>query len=626
MLDRLVGLETEYATLIQSPADQAQPPSRREIYAALCLQISRRLPTARGRYDSDTLFLANGGAFSLESSPARLHLPGGLIEGATAEVRSPSQVVQCQRAQDRLIAESAAQCGIPGRVRIIKNSCDANGHVYGCQENYSAPVAEGIWLWGYWGLMGLVLPLAMVYWMVCLSVLAAELAAVIISRPLIQGWKKIRSRNRSPNETPTDNAAESTEADLEDDQEESAGQEESWSIPLPGWLLTATAMMLRIVSLPAAAMLYLTIRTTAFRRQRKYLTTFLVSRVVLTGAGHVDRGNRFRLSSKAMAIDSVAGFGGYWGERPIFVFHHWLQQLCGRSLLSRRSLVEMFYRRQRLQIGLSDSNVSDTAEFLKVGTTSLVLDMIESGGGEDLPRLKRPVPALHRITADWDLVARVPTTRGELSGLEIQRAYWRACHRYVAQQDVADDHEAWTVLRRWEEVLDALTLFRSTLIDPRPALGHIDWLTKKWMLDRLDDSIVPPEPLSSAEEPSTADPAVATTASTPPTSPTSPAIGRAAKSAAKRWAARKKVDIRYHELSPDSYFSRLLEVAPEAAAADAAAIELALRMPPPGTPAVRRAQLIREFSGGPEPLTVDWSHVVIGSGRSRRVVSVQHSR
>lgn len=596
MLQRLIGLETEYATMVRSPRDQAQPPSRKRVYEAVCQQIGRNIPTARGRYDTDTMFLANGGAFSLETAALKLDKPGGLIEGATAETRSPSRLVECQRAQDRLIAEAAASCEIPGDVRIFKNSCDAQGHIYGCQENYSATVASGPMLLVYWGLLSLVLPFAMLYWTVCIAVLSLEMSLMLASRGCQLAWRfalgwlwptrraaRIAAVAAEPTR-PLENAA-------------AADPESTYSShPLPTRLLAITAVGLRVVNLPTALLLYGIAKTVAFRRQRKYLTAFLISRVVITGAGHVDRQNRYRLSSKAMAINTVTGFGGYWNERPIFVFHHWLQQLCGRSLLSRRSVTELFRRSQRLQIGLSDSNVSDTAEFLKVGTTSLVLDLIEAGRGRELPRLLKPIEALHRITSDWDLIARVKTTQGELSGLDIQRRYFQACRRFVSAQSLPADHEAHQVLERWEQALEALAAFRSSAVDPRPALGHIDWLTKKWMLDHLEDQqpAMLPQPAAVSGQSLLAQ-------------------------RTQRWAARKKIDIRYHELSEDGYFARLRCSAPELCLVDPAGIEFALRLPPSGSPASRRGQLIREFAGGAESLAVDWSHVVIGTGRERRV-------
>ena len=597
MLDRLIGLETEYATIVRSPKDQGEPPTRRAVYEAICDQITKRLPVARGRYDADAIFLANGGAFSMETSPNRLEMPGGLIEGATPEARSPKVLVQCQRAQDRLIAEAAKNCEIPGCVTIVKNSCDAHGHVYGCQENYSAAVARGPMLIVYWLGMALVMIPACLYWAACISLLAIEMAALIAVRAPWRAFRYVTGR----------------------DSAEQADQLGTLTDPLPPFMLTATAVALRVISMPAAAALYLVARFIAFRQQRQHLTAFLVSRVVLTGAGYVDRANRFRLSGKAMAIDTVTGFGGYLGERPIYVFHHWLQQLCGRSLLSSRSIVELFKQKQRLQIGLSDSNISDTAEYLKVATTSLVLDMIEAGYARKLPQLKRPIESLHRICSDWNLITRVETCCGEMSGLDIQRAYLRACRAYVNdfasaegaglnQRSDVRQAEAHEVLRRWEEVLDCLAAFRALDSQIRPSLGHVDWLTKKWMLDCLDEkpeaNLVPD-----------------------PVAPEAPIPGDSQDDAAKmvkrsqRWAARKKVDIRYHELSDEGYFSKLKCIAPQLCSVSPEAIELALRMPPTGSPASRRGHLIREFSGGLEFVEVDWSHVVIGTGKSRRIVN-----
>lgn len=596
MLKRLMGLETEYATLVRSPVDQASAPTRREVYEAVCAEVALRMPTARGRYDADTLFLANGGALSLESSPARHDQPGGLIEGATPETTSPSRLVECQRAQDQLIAEAASSCAIPGTVRIFKNSCDAHGHVYGCQENYSAVVARGPWLLIYWCMMGMVLPLAMVYWGACLGVLALELGLVLGVRCLRLGWGRVWSGRGIVRDEEVWGGADGPDVDsASNDTGDNAGERP----PVPMVMLRGTAWVLRLVNLPTALLLQWIATSIAFRRQRKYLTAFLVSRVVVTGAGHVDRDNRYQLSSKAMVTNSVTGVGSYFSQRPVFVFQHWLQQVCGRSLLSVRAFAQLFHRRQRLQIALSDSNVSDTAEFLKVGVTALVLDMIEAGRVERLPKLRRPIRALHQIASDWNLVTRVETDQGDMSGLDIQRRYLKACQGFVASAELAEDHEAHEVMRRWEAALDALGVFRSSAVDPRPALGHIDWLTKKWMLDRLDERAAE---LDRSQNDATC--------AQPP------------RDKMQRWAARKKVDIRYHELCEDGYFARLRGASPEVCSVDPAGIDAALRLPPSGSPASRRGQLIREFADGKEQVAVDWSHVVIGTGKDRRVVSL----
>jgi proteasome accessory factor A len=288
------------------------------------------------------------------------------------------------------------------------------------------------------------------------------------------------------------------------------------------------------------------------------------------------------LSTKGRAIDQIVGWGSYRGERPIYVFRHWLEQLCDPSMHTFQATVALWKRRQRLQIGLSDSNAADWAEYLKVGATSLVLDLIEAGGGEGLPRLKRPLAALRRIGGDWNLVVDVPTDRGPMSALRIQTAYYEACRRFVEAHPHGHDAEARKVLRVWKASLDAAAAFRRDATAIEPALGRLDWLTKRWMLDQL--------------------------------------------SADASWETRKKVDLRYHELTAEGYFRRLSEAIPAAWLADEAAVSRAYRLPPRDSPAGRRGYLVREFGGCDDSLRVSWSQVVIGHGRHRRVVDLHDDR
>ena len=200
---------------------------------------------------------------------------------------------------------------------------------------------------------------------------------------------------------------------------------------LPRWLSSPSLFMLRCVHLPTVIVLRFVVRHIAFRRQRRHLTAFLISRVVLCGTGTLNTDGTYHVSAKAMAIDSLADMGGFNGEKPIFVFGHWLGQFCAKSFYSLASTKQMFGRTQRLQIGLSDSNLSDLAEYVKVGSVSLLLDMIESGSHQKLPKLKSPLHALGRIAGDWHLVSRVATSHGEMSALEIQKKYLAAAESYV---------------------------------------------------------------------------------------------------------------------------------------------------------------------------------------------------
>jgi proteasome accessory factor A len=74
------------------------------------------------------------------------------------------------------------------------------------------------------------------------------------------------------------------------------------------------------------------------------------------------------------------------------------------------------------------------------------------------------------------------------------------------------------------------------------------------------------------------------------------------------WPIRKKIDIRYHELSDLGYHRKLVELVELAPVARPEEVAVARRAPPKHTRASRRGNLIREFSTGDAELEVDWHH------------------
>ena len=554
LISRLVGMETEYATLIinQDNSRHADLPASHSIYTAICDAIRRDQPTAVGLFDAEQMFLASGGAVTFESHPSMHATPGGLIEIATPEVRSPSELLACQRSIDLLVQDAAANIDLDIDLRILKNSSDALGHVYGCQENYETVVASGIWLLIYRVSVCLLWLLQAVCLLASLPILGLILVIVLVFRFFKGGlWQFVRDPN------------------------------EMFEL-VPRWLSGLMIGALRWIHMPTVIALRFVARHIAFRSQRKYLTSFLVSRVALTGSGDLDHDGLYRLSAKAMATDSLADMGGFRGERPIFVYGHWLGQFCARSFLSLGSTIQMFRKRQRLQIGLSDSSLSDLSEYVKVGSVSLLLDMIENCHTKGLPILKHPVDALHRIGSDWNLVSRVATNRGGMSAIDIQKAYIKTARQFVDSVSGNYRGEAPLVLRRWQELLDCVVEFRRDANAVQESLGRVDWLTKRWMIDQLGNSAV--------------------------------------------WTEKKKVDLRYHELSSDGYFSQLQESRPELKLVDEEQIFRRRRSPPPGSPAARRGWLIREFAGGEESLQAEWTHAVIGQGRKRRRIEFAQTK
>ncbi|MCG8650945.1 MAG: proteasome accessory factor PafA2 family protein, partial [Pirellulales bacterium] len=385
-MSRLIGLETEYATLVADRQDLERddlPPSHM-VYVQICEAIRRDQPTVAGLFDSEQMFLASGGAVTFESHPALHALPGGLVEIATPEVRSPDELLACQRSIDALAADAAADSETSFDLRVLKNSSDALGHVYGCHENYEAEVASGLGLF--------------VYRMFVLLLWCMQIISLVVSLPLmgliflcVMCCRFFKGELWSLSKEPRD-------------------MFES----VPDWMTVVMIWLLRAVHFPTVLVLRFVARHVAFRTQRKYLTAMLASRVALCGSGNLDHDGRYQMSAKAMAIDAVADIGGFRGERPIFVYGHWLGQFSAKSFLSLTATRQMLRRRQRLQIGLSDSNLADLAEYVKVGSVSLLLDMIEAGATEGLPLLRQSLHSLRRLASDWNLISRVPTSRGEM--------------------------------------------------------------------------------------------------------------------------------------------------------------------------------------------------------------------
>ena len=162
-----------------------------------------------------------------------------------------------------------------------------------------------------------------------------------------------------------------------------------------------------------------------------------------------------------------------------------------------------------------------------------------------------------------------------------RRKYHRAAEAFVSETPKTWHGEANLVLSRWDEILEAIVAFRKDAGDLDFAIGRVDWLTKRWMIDELGQD---------------AD-----------------------------WSARKKVDLRYHELSVDGYYVQLMEAYPELQLVDQDQIDRRRRSPPPSSPAARRGWLIREFANSDERLQAEWSHAMVGRGRNRRRVDFSES-
>jgi hypothetical protein len=559
---RLVGLETEYAIRFRSDDSSAPVPSKFRLFESIVATLRRRIPTVAARYFKEGVFTATGGAVWFEAE--RPSSGGGLIEGATPECRGPRQVLAYQVAQDRLLSE----CALASRqgVSLVKNDRDASDNVYGAQENYEATLADGWRLAAWRCALILLFPLAMLTWFSILACVLVTLAYFLFAGLFYIPFRILSGRN--------DRVTLFLFG-----RDISEGRESC--VHLPVWLETVLQATTRVVTAPLALSLFVMLRTLAFHNAHQRLLPFLISRSILVGAGMVDREGQFQIADKGPSINCVYGFGGIIGDRPIFTWGHFFKAVYAESWFSPREFAALFASQQRLQIAIGDSNMSHTAQYLRVGTTLLVLDAIDAGFFGYFPRLVSPIRALRTICADPTLQATVPVWREEpRSALQIQRFYYSACRAFVGSQSEVSE-EAQHVLELWKRALDEL---EQQTTEPHALesgsvpwlIGAIDWVTKKYLVDRAG--------------------------------------------AESSWDERKKIDIRYHELSDEGYFQALSSAGLSTQIVDDDQVDRAMRIPPPDSPATTRGHYIREFASGEESLTVNWKTVVLGQGWSARVI------
>ena len=209
---------------------------------------------------------------------------------------------------------------------------------------------------------------------------------------------------------------------------------------------------------------YLVKRETPFSDLVRHLIPFFVSRQVVCGAGRVGIGQDgtqtgYQISQRADFFEVEVG----------------LETTLKRPIINTRDEPHADPEKyRRLHVIIGDANMSEYSNLLKVGTTSLVLAMVESG--YPLPNLElvTPVAALKQISHDPTLKATVSLKDGrELSGLDLQRVYLNLALDFAGSNP---DPATVEVLQLWQEVLDRLQ------VDLFSCADLLDWVAKLRLL------------------------------------------------------------------------------------------------------------------------------------------------
>jgi len=218
---------------------------------------------------------------------------------------------------------------------------------------------------------------------------------------------------------------------------------------------------------------YLLARETPFGRLASQITPHFVTRQVFCGAGKVgcELPGRpadhvpYQLSQRADFFEEEIG----------------LETTLKRPIVNTRDEPHADAQKyRRLHVIVGDANMSEVATYLKVGTTAIVLAMIEDDELGDDWLLGNPVAAIRQVSHDPTLRQTVMLRDGSrATALEIQWGLLERARKYEQSHGLAcvDESVGRDVLDRWEQVLTGLEA------DPGSVAGWVDWVAKQRLVD-----------------------------------------------------------------------------------------------------------------------------------------------
>lgn len=210
---------------------------------------------------------------------------------------------------------------------------------------------------------------------------------------------------------------------------------------------------------------YLMDRSVDFQEIVDGLTPFLVTRQIFTGSGKVGYENGsdpalYQISQRADFFESEVG----------------LSTMVDRPIINTRDEPHADEKRfRRLHVIVGDANMSEFTTYLKVGTTALVLTLIEMGVIKDRFKLLNPVKAIKSVSRDLSCKGRISLLKGgDWTPVQVQREYLNLAVKHLTS---TADPITRDILEKWEFVLDKLEE------DPMQLDRHIDWVIKKRLIE-----------------------------------------------------------------------------------------------------------------------------------------------
>lgn len=301
---------------------------------------------------------------------------------------------------------------------------------------------------------------------------------------------------------------------------------------------------------------YLMLRSTQFEKIVQSLVPFLVTRQIFAGSGKVGTDNKgdpapYQISQRADFFETLID----------------LNTMAKRPIMNTRDEPHADPKQfRRLHVIVGDANMAEFTTYLKIGTTSLVLQMINNH--HDIPglELENPLQAIKTVSRDITLKKTIRLTNGkEYTPVEIQRAYLEEAYKYFGNSE--RDPAVYEILGYWEDTLEKLEK------NPSELCRKIDWLIKYELINNYREK------------------------------------------KGYEWDNPKLVmmDLQYHDLNPDKgLYYALLKDGYIDAFISAGAVLLAKDSPPRDTRAFFRGMCIKRFPK--EVYATSWSSVLFDIG------------
>jgi proteasome accessory factor A len=320
---------------------------------------------------------------------------------------------------------------------------------------------------------------------------------------------------------------------------------------------------------------YLVDRAVPFATLVRHLLPWFVTRQVFTGAGKVGGENGtgvtgYQLSQRADFFEEEVG----------------LETTLKRPIVNTRDEPHADPQKyRRLHVIVGDANLCEVATFLKVGTTAIVLAMIEDDFIDKDYTIVAPVPAMRTVSHDPTCRATVELVDGgHTTAVELQWEFLRLAQKYADETGLelcGGEAVGQQVLERWEATLAALER------DPLTLDGQLDWVTKLRLLDayRERDGIAWDDPKLAL------------------------------------------LDLQYHDVRPDrSLYERLVRAGKVERLVEEADVTTAMTEPTPSTRAYFRGQCLARWADA--VVAANWDSLIldVGSDPLRRIPMMEPLR